>query len=76
MVVQDGPTSVRVTWTPPSPLGDTTGYRISYTERGGSSGHVDVDGGKTKTHTLMGLTNERYTPSLLWAHHYLAYPVY
>ena len=23
MAVQDGPTSIRVTWTPPSPLGDT-----------------------------------------------------
>ena len=60
--VQHGSTSIRVIWTPPCPLGDTTGYTISYTERGGSSGHVDVDGGKTKTHVLMGLTNgEDYT---------------
>ena len=62
MAVQDGPTSIRVTWTPPSPLEDTTGYRISYTG-GGSSGIVDVDG---NTHTLMGLTNgETYTISIM-----------
>ena len=65
--VQDGPTSIRVTWTPPSPLGDTTGYRISYTGGGGgSSGSVDVDGGSTNSHTLMGLTNgETYTISIV-----------
>ena len=59
MAVQDGPTSIRVTWTPPSPLGDTTGYRTSYTGGGGSSDSdsVDVDGGNTNSHTLMGLTN-------------------
>ena len=45
--VQDGPTSIRVSWTPPSPLGDTTGYRIYYTRAGGSSDSVDVDGGNT-----------------------------
>ena len=66
MTVQDGPTSIRVTWTPPSPLGDTTGYRISYTGGGGSSDNVDVDGGNTNSHTLMGLTNgETYTISIV-----------
>ena len=63
--VQDGPTSIRVSWTPPSPLGDTSGYRIYYTRAGGSSDSVDVDGGNTNTHTLMGLTNgETYTISV------------
>ena len=63
MAVQDGPTSIRVTWTPPSPLGDTTGYRISYTGGGGSSDSVDVFG---NSHTLMGLTNgETYTISIM-----------
>ena len=63
MAVQDGPTSIRVTWTPPSPLGDTIGYRISYTGGGGSSDSVDVDG---DSHTLMGLTNgETYTISIV-----------
>ena len=65
--VQDGPTSIRVTWTPPSPLGDTTGYRISYTgRRGGSNASVNIDGGKTTSHTLMGLTSrETYTISIV-----------
>ena len=63
--VQDGPTSIRVSWTPPSPPGDTSGYRIYYTRAGGSSDSVDVDGGNTNSHTLMGLTNgETYTISI------------
>ena len=53
--VQEGLTSVRVSWSPPTPLGDTTGYRISYS--GGSSGSVDVSDGSTSTHTLTGLEN-------------------
>ena len=64
--VQDGPTSIRVTWTPPSPLGNTTGYRIHYTTGGGSSGSQTVSGGNTMTHTLTGLTNgETYTISIV-----------
>ena len=55
--VQDGPTSIMVSWTPPSPLGDTSGYRIYYTRAGGSSNSVDIDGENTNTHTLMDLTN-------------------
>ena len=63
--VQDGPTSIRVSWTPPSPLGDTSGYRIYYTRAGGSSDSVDVDGGNTNRRTLMGLINgETYTISV------------
>ena len=63
--VQDGPTSIMVSWSPPSPLGDTSGYRIYYTGAGGSSDSVDVDGGNTNSHTLMGLTNgETYTISV------------
>ena len=34
--VQEGLTGIQVSWTPPTPLGDTTGYRIYYS--GGSSG--------------------------------------
>ena len=63
--VQDGPTSIMVSWTPPSPLGDTSGYRIYYTRAGGSSDSVDIDGGNTNSRTLMGLTNgETYTISI------------
>ena len=62
--VQTGPTSITVTWTPPSPLGGTTGYRISYT--GGSSGSETVSGGDTNSYTLTGLTNgENYTISIV-----------
>ena len=63
--VQDGPTSIRVSWTPPSPLGDTSGYRIYYTIAGGSSDSEDIDGGNTNRRTLMSLTNgETYTISV------------
>ena len=64
MAVQEGLTSVRVSWSPPSPLGDTTGYRISYS--GGSSGSVDVSDGSTNIHTLTGLENgASYTISIV-----------
>ena len=55
MAVQEGPTSVRLSWSPPAPLGDTTGYRISYS--GGSSGSVDVSDGSTDNYLLTGLQN-------------------
>ena len=62
--VQEGLTSIRVSWTPPTPLGDTTGYRISYS--GGSNGSVDVSGGSTDNHTLTGLQNgTSYTISIV-----------
>ena len=51
--VQSDGTSVLLTWTPPDPLRDTTGYTISYT--GGSSGSEPVSGGDTNSHTLTGL---------------------
>ena len=55
MAVQEDLTNVSVSWSPPSPLGDTTGYRISYS--GSSSGSVDVSDGSTDNHTLTGLEN-------------------
>ena len=62
LAVQNGPTSITVTWTASS---DATGYRISYTSDS-DSGSVDVDGGNTNNHTLMGLTNgEIYTISIM-----------
>ena len=64
MAVQEGLTSVRVSWSPPTPLGNTTGYRISYS--GGSSGSVDVSDSSTSTHTLTGLENgTSYTISIV-----------
>ena len=78
MAVQEGPTGIRVSWTPPTPLGDTTGYRIYYSggssgssgsgsgSGGGSSGSVDVSGGSTDSHLLTGLQNgASYTISIV-----------
>ena len=63
--VQDGPTSILVSWSPPDPLGDTTGYRIDYTD-GSSSDNVTVDGGSTDSYTLTGLQNgATYTISIM-----------
>ena len=57
-------TSILLTWTPPSPLGDTTGYRISFT--GGSSGSVNVSGGSTDNFTLTRLrSGEMYNISIV-----------
>ena len=53
MAVQEGLTSIRVSWNPPTPLGDTTGYRIIYS--GGSSDSVDVSGSSTDNHLLTDL---------------------
>ena len=64
MAVQDGPTGIRVSWTSPSPLGDTIGYRILYS--GGSSGSVDVSGRSTDNHLLTSLVNgASYTISIV-----------
>ena len=62
MAVQEGPTSIRVSWSPPTPLGDTTGYRIYYSD----SDSVDVSGGSTDNYLLTGLQNgTTYTISIV-----------
>ena len=64
MAVQEGLTSIRVSWSPPTPLGDTTGYRIYYS--GGSSGSEDVSGGSTNNLLLTNLVMETsYTISIV-----------
>ena len=66
MVVQESPTSIRVSWSPPTPLGETTGYRISYIYSGGSSGSVDVGDGSIHNYLLTGLQNGvSYTISIV-----------
>ena len=61
MAVQEGPTSIRVSWTPSS---NATGYTISYTG-GGSSDSVTVSGGSTDNYLLTGLQNgDTYTLSV------------
>ena len=64
MAVQKGLTNIRVSWSPPSPLGDTTGYRISYSS--GSSGTMDVSNGSTDNYLLICLQNgDSYTISIV-----------
>ena len=64
MAVQEGLTSILVSWSPPTSLGDTTGYRIYYS--GGSSGSEDVSDGATDNYLLIGLQNgESYTISII-----------
>ena len=59
--VQDGPTSIILSWTPSS---DATGYSIHYTSVS-DSGNKVVSDGSTETHTLTGLVNgETYTISV------------
>ena len=65
MAVQEGLTSIRVSWSPPTPLGDTTGYRIYYSDSD-SSDSVDVSGGSTDNYLLTGLLMEAtYTISIV-----------
>ena len=54
--VQEGLTSVRVSWSPPTPLGATTGYRIYYSGGRGNDSE-DVSGGSTDNYLLTGLQN-------------------
>ena len=62
--VQEDLTSIRVSWSPPTPLGDTTGYRIYYSDSD-SSDSVDVSGGSTDNYTLTGLVmGATYTISI------------
>ena len=60
--VQEGSTSIRVSWTPSS---DATGYTISYTG-GGRNDSVTVSGGSTDERLLTGLHNgATYTISIM-----------
>ena len=53
MAVQNGPTSIRVTW---SPSNDATGYIISY-YNSSSSDRVNISDGSTNEQLLTGLQN-------------------
>ena len=46
-----------MSWSPPTPLGDITGYRIYYSGPGGSSGSEDVNDGSIDNYLLTGLQN-------------------
>ena len=55
MAVQEGLTSIRVTWTT---IKDSIGYRIYYSN-GNISGSVTISGGFTNNYLLTGLQNGR-----------------
>ena len=57
--------NIRVLWSPPSPLGDTIGYQISYT--GDTNNTImSVDVNDSSTNLLTGLLNgETYTISVV-----------
>ena len=65
--VQTGPTSIDVSWTPPTPLGDTTGYIIYYTNDDNTDNDsVVIAGGSTDEYTLSDLQNgDTYTISII-----------
>ena len=66
MAERESATSILVSWSPPDPLGDTTGYRIDYARTGGSSVSVNVTGGDTREQELTGLQNGAiYTISIV-----------
>ena len=52
MAVQEGLTSIRVSWSPPTPLGDTTWYKSYYS---GGYGYVAIVGGSADNYPLTGL---------------------
>ena len=61
--VQDGPTSILVTWTP---SGDAIGYMIDYDSIGGDNGSVMIIDGSTDEYTLTNLQNgDIYTVSIV-----------
>ena len=72
MSVQEGPTAIRVSWSPSS---DATGYRIDYSN-GDSNDSVGIDGGSTDNYLLTGLQNgDTYTISIVsTAQHIHSYP--
>ena len=64
MAFQEGLTSIKVSWSPPTPLGDTTGYRIYYSDSD-SSDSVNVSGRSTNNYLLTGLVmGATYTISI------------
>ena len=65
MAVQEGLTSIRVSWSPSTPLGDTTGYRIYYSDSD-SSDSVDVSDPSSREYLLQDLVmGSSYSLSLV-----------
>ena len=55
---QVGPTSVRVSWDPPFPPGNTVGYRVSYNLSNATD--IDISDVSTTSTTITGLENGNY----------------
>ena len=69
--VQDGLTGIRVSWSPPTPLGATTGYSIFYSS-GNSSETVHISGGSSDNYLVAGLQNgQSYNISMIATSQYL-----
>ena len=62
VAAQDGPTSIRVSWTPPSLQGIMTSYRINYTSSNGSTDSVSISDISTGDYYLLSdlWNGERY----------------
>ena len=70
------PNTLHVSWTPPSPLGHATGYRIYYNGDDGSSGTLDVSGSMSHSQVLRGLSSGvSYTLSVVALSVHLPSPV-
>ena len=68
--VQNGPTSILVSWSPSS---GATGYRIQYDSTGGHSGSEGINGNDTVSWSLTGLQNgQTYTISVVATYQYLS----
>ena len=69
--VQDGLTGIRVSWSPPTPLGATTGYSIFY-NGGNSSDTVYISGGSSDNYLVTNLQNgQGYNISIVATSQYL-----
>ena len=65
-VTQASATSVTVSWTPPTDTTGVTGYRIYYTENGGSEQSRNVSGTRTNKDTISGLiTGSTYSMKIV-----------
>ena len=66
MYTQKNATTLYVSWSPPTPLEDVTGYVIYYSGSDGSVGNVSVSNGRTNSYLLCGIqTGVNYSVSIV-----------
>ena len=59
-------TTFNVSWSPPTPLEDVTGYMIYYSGSDGRVGNVSISNGWTDSYLLTGLqTGVKYSVSIV-----------